>query len=208
MAAAVQTRSWSQAANANAAPPVQGYCGVAPAEVQLRAAVQTGRAISRRLNSASSTSGAAPLSNPLKINFNYAGKKNATAFFSLAGLNHFHMQKDSFILPEIHGQAAKARPPPPSISHSGRAAPRRQPSRRTRMERAGGKKRDFHHLPTRSPTPGTEKFPASSHLPPPSFRHSHFILLQKLGKNVQRAGARKRRRGRGGRRTGSFDTEE
>lgn len=121
----------------------------------------------------------------LKINLNYAAK-NATA--SLTGWNHFHMQKCSFILPKIHGEAAKQKPPPVSISHSSLAAPRRQPSRRTRMERAGGKKRDFHHLPTRSPTPLREKFPASSHLPPPSFHHSHFILLQKLWGEKKRTG--------------------
>lgn len=176
------------------------------AEVQRRAAAQTGRAISQRLNSASSNTGIALIfqrqhsENQLQC----CREKHATA--SLAGSNHFHMQKYSFILPKIHGQAAKQRPPPASISHSGLAAPHQQPSRRTRMERAGGEKRDFHHLPTRSPTPEREKFPASSHRPPPSFHHSHFILLQKLGK--QRAVARKRRRGRGGRRTGSFGTEE
>lgn len=96
----------------------------------------------------------------------------------------FIMQKYSFVLPKIHGEAAKQKPPPASIPHSSLAAP--QPSRRTRMERASGKKRDFHHLPTRSPTPLREKFPASSHLPPPSFHHSHFILLQKLGKKKKK----------------------
>lgn len=174
--------------------------------MQLRAAAQTGRAINQCRNSASTSTGISLISkySTLKINLNQA-EKYATA--SLAGWNHFHMQKYSFVLPKIHGEAAKQKPPPASISHSSLAAP--QPSRRTKMERASGKKRDFHHLPTRSPTPLREKFPASSHLPPPSFRHSHFILLQKLGKkkNVQRDVARKRRRG-GERRTGSFDTEE
>lgn len=131
-------------------------------------------------------------------------KKNAAA--SLAGWNHFHMQKYSFILPKIHSEAAKQKPPPASIPHSSLAEPRRQPGRRTRMKRAGGEKRNFHHLPTRFSTPSREKFAASSHLPPPSFHHSHFILLQKLGKTTQRDVARKRRRG-GERRTGSYDTE-
>lgn len=176
------------------------------AEVQLRAAAQTGRAINQCLNSASINSGFPPiLKTSHSKSASIAQEKCDSIFARNASLSHAEIQFHPTQNPRRGGGTET---PPASISHSGPAAPQRQPSRRTRMERASGKKRDFYHLPVRSPTLLREKFPASSHLPPPSVHHSHFILLQKTGgKNMQSDVARKGKRG-GERRTGSFGTEE
>lgn len=131
--------------------------------MQPREAAPTGRAITQQLNSGAAgvaTAGAVPKHNSLKFNFIYEEtnqRRESGATATLAGWNRFNMQKNSLILPKIHGEAAKQKPPPASSSQSSLAAAHRQLSGRTRMEGAGGKRRDLNHLPTCSPTPLRKK---------------------------------------------------